>query len=201
MASSRDVRNLDSPYSRASARGERGRVAARVREARRSRRIGSAGRCPPASRAVSTRSRPGRSRPTSGMARRSTSGIAGSRSWARPGIRPIRSRLLDRANGLLFTGDTYYSGEIYLWTPETDLSAYTASIDRLAGLEPGLDTLLPAHGPPVAEPRRLLELQTGARWISGAAARTSSRPDEGRRLYRFEHFSILTAGTAGEKPR
>jgi hypothetical protein len=44
--------------------------------------------------------------------------------------------VLDRADGLLFTRDTYYSGEIYLWAPETSIADYTASIRKLAALEP-----------------------------------------------------------------
>ena len=55
-----------------------------------------------------------------------------------PGHTPDSICLLDRANGLLFTGDTYYSGEIYLWTPETSVADFAASIGKLVGLEPGL---------------------------------------------------------------
>jgi len=110
-----------------------------------------------------------------------------------PGHTPDSLALLDRENGLLFTGDTYYSGEIYLWAPETDLAAYTASIGRLARLEPGLKRVLPAHGPPVAEPRRLPELQQALQDIEAGTARFEEAP-EGRRLYRFEHFSILKNG-------
>jgi len=117
-----------------------------------------------------------------------------------PGHTPDSVSLLDRANGLLFTGDTYYSGEIYLWSPETDIADYAASIDRIAALEPGLKKLLPAHGPPVAEPRRLLELGQALQDIQGGSA-VFEPADEGRRMYRFEHFSILAAGPAGENPR
>ena len=56
-----------------------------------------------------------------------------------PGHTPDSICLLDRANGLLFTGDTYYSGEIYLWAPETSVPDYTASIARLAGLAAGAE--------------------------------------------------------------
>jgi len=36
-------------------------------------------------------------------------------------------------NGLLFTGDTYYPAPIWLFRPETDLDAYVASVQRIAG--------------------------------------------------------------------
>jgi hypothetical protein len=41
---------------------------------------------------------------------------------------PDAVSLLDRANGLLFTGDTYYPAPIWLYRPETDLDAYARSI-------------------------------------------------------------------------
>jgi glyoxylase-like metal-dependent hydrolase (beta-lactamase superfamily II) len=112
-----------------------------------------------------------------------------------PGHTPDSMCLLDAANGLLFTGDTYYAGEVFLWAPETDVARYEASIKRLVSLEPGLKLLLPAHGPPVAEPVQLLELQKALRDIDAGAVpfETTSR---GRRLYKFGHFSILTNAPA-----
>jgi glyoxylase-like metal-dependent hydrolase (beta-lactamase superfamily II) len=93
----------------------------------------------------------------------------------------------------LFTGDTYYSGEIYLWAPETIVTDYMASIDTLVRLEPGLRTLFPAHGPPVAEPRRLLELQKALQEIQVGAVQ-SEPTTENRRLFQFQHFSIVMGG-------
>ena len=43
-----------------------------------------------------------------------------------PGHTPDAISLIDRANGLLFTGDTYYPAPIWLFRPETDLDAYAA---------------------------------------------------------------------------
>ncbi len=51
---------------------------------------------------------------------------------ATPGHTPDAICLLDRAHGLLFSGDTYYPATIWLYRPETDLDAYSASIRRLA---------------------------------------------------------------------
>ena len=75
-----------------------------------------------------------------------------------PGHTPDAICLLDSANGLLFTGDTYYPGTIYLFAPETDLAAYDASIHKLAALAPKLKAVLGAHNFPVEPPSVLSKL-------------------------------------------
>src|SRR5262249_45497197 len=71
---------------------------------------------------------------------------------ATPGHTPDSIMLLDEANGLLFTGDMFYAGPIYLFRPETDLDAYVASMKKVSALAPRLKLLLPAHNVPVAGP-------------------------------------------------
>jgi glyoxylase-like metal-dependent hydrolase (beta-lactamase superfamily II) len=77
---------------------------------------------------------------------------------ATPGHTPDAISLLDRANGLLFTGDTYYPAPIWLFRPETDLKAYEHSIKRLAGFAPEVKTVLGQHNVPVAPPSVLRQL-------------------------------------------
>jgi glyoxylase-like metal-dependent hydrolase (beta-lactamase superfamily II) len=62
-----------------------------------------------------------------------------------PGHTPDSVVLFDRKNGLLFTGDTFYPGPIYLFVPETDFAAYVRTVARLAALEPQSKLLLPAQ--------------------------------------------------------
>jgi glyoxylase-like metal-dependent hydrolase (beta-lactamase superfamily II) len=69
-----------------------------------------------------------------------------------PGHTPDAICLLDSANGLLFTGDTYYPAPIWLFRPETDLDAYVASVKRLEALAPELKLVLGARNIPVAQP-------------------------------------------------
>ena len=69
--------------------------------------------------------------------------------------------LLDAENGLLWTGDTFYEGPIWLYAPETDLDAYARSLRKLVQYVPQLKALLPAHNTPWVEPERLLQLQAG----------------------------------------
>ena len=75
-----------------------------------------------------------------------------------PGHTPDSISLFDRANGLLFSGDTYYPGTIWLYRPETDLLAYGNSVRRLAALRPEVKLVLGAHNVPVAPPGRLEDL-------------------------------------------
>ena len=77
---------------------------------------------------------------------------------ATPGHTPDSICLFDRANGLLFSGDAYYPGPIWLFRPETDLVAYGKSVQRLAALQPQVKVVLGAHNVPVAPPQVLGEL-------------------------------------------
>src|SRR5258708_11932563 len=76
-------------------------------------------------------------------------------SVAPPGHTPDSISLLDAHNGLLFPGDTYYPGPIFLYRPETDLVAYQHSVERLAALAPKLQLLLPSPHLPLAHPPHL----------------------------------------------
>ncbi len=110
-----------------------------------------------------------------------------------PGHTPDSLCLLDRHNRLLFTGDTFYLGPIYIYVPETDVAAYARSIASLARLVPDLDLLLPGHNVPVAEPRNLARLRDAFNDVRNGRARAVLTED-GYREYRFEGFSLLLAG-------
>jgi glyoxylase-like metal-dependent hydrolase (beta-lactamase superfamily II) len=77
---------------------------------------------------------------------------------ATPGHTPDSISLFDAANGLLFTGDTFYPGTIWLYRPETDPTAYGKSVHRLAALAPHVKMVLGAHNVPVASPDVLTQL-------------------------------------------
>jgi glyoxylase-like metal-dependent hydrolase (beta-lactamase superfamily II) len=79
---------------------------------------------------------------------------------ATPGHTPDAISLIDRENGLLFTGDTFYpGGEIYLYRSETDFPAYLASVKTLATLAPRIKLVLGSHDIPVAQASVLAQLQ------------------------------------------
>lgn len=109
---------------------------------------------------------------------------------ATPGHTPDAISLFDRANSLLFTGDTYYPARIWLFRPETDLNAYDASIRRLSALAPQVKTVLGAHNIPVADPSVLPRLVSAFEKVR--SGKVASIPDEpGNVTYKVDGFSFL----------
>ena len=109
---------------------------------------------------------------------------------ATPGHTPDAISLIDRANRLLFTGDTYYPAPIWLFRPETDLNAYAISIRRLAALAPHIKLVLGAHNIPVAQPAVLAQLVSAFDLIRSGKIKAS--PDaSGKVLYRVGGISFL----------
>ena len=107
-----------------------------------------------------------------------------------PGHTPDAISLIDRGNGLLFTGDTYYPAPIWLYRPETDLDAYAASIRRLAALAPQVKLVLGAHNIPVAPPSVLPRLVNA--FDAVRAGKVTATPDSpGKVIYKVDGFSFL----------
>jgi glyoxylase-like metal-dependent hydrolase (beta-lactamase superfamily II) len=109
---------------------------------------------------------------------------------ATPGHTPDALSLLDRANGLLFTGDTYYPATIWLYRPETDLEAYAASIQRLAALTPQIKMVLGAHNIPVATPSVLPRLVTAFESVRAGKIRPTPA-SAGQVTYKVNDISFL----------
>lgn len=86
-----------------------------------------------------------------------------------PGHTPDEICLLDRKNSLLFTGDNFYPGPIWLYRPETDLDAYVQSVERIAALAPQVHLLLPSHNVPVDNPSQLPKLLGAIEKVRGEA--------------------------------
>jgi len=111
---------------------------------------------------------------------------------ATPGHTPDAVCVLDRANRQLFTGDTFYPGQIWLWVPETDFDAYRKSIEKITKLIDSVDVLRPAHSLLEADPKALLKVIPAIDGIrSGTNTAFTLRGD--RRVYQFDGFSIMVA--------
>lgn len=116
---------------------------------------------------------------------------------ATPGHTPDAIALLDRANGLLFTGDTYYPAPIWLYRPETDLDAYVASVKRLAALAPQLKLVLGAHNVPVASPTILPKLVTAIEAVR--AGKVMAERNAGKVFYHAGDITFLMSAPPSRK--
>lgn len=115
-----------------------------------------------------------------------------------PGHTPDAISLLDRAHGLLFTGDTYYPAPIWLYRPETNLDEYVASVKSLALLAPQIKLVLGQHNVPFAEPSVLPRLVVAIEAVR--AGKVPAEPqDGGRAIYRFDGFAFLLRAPTQEK--
>jgi len=109
-----------------------------------------------------------------------------------PGHAPDAVALIDREHGLLWPGDSFYEGPIWLYAPETSLVDYRESIHRLAALSQDLKAVLPSHNTPLAAPARLQKLAEAIDAVlTGRAQATTTA--EGQLEFIFQHFSLLTA--------
>lgn len=107
-----------------------------------------------------------------------------------PGHTPDAISLLDRAHGLLFTGDTYYPAPIWLYRPETNLDDYVASVKRLAALAPQVKLVLGAHNIPFAQPSVLPRLVVAIETVRAGKA-VAQPQDGGRAIYRSDGFDFI----------
>jgi glyoxylase-like metal-dependent hydrolase (beta-lactamase superfamily II) len=109
---------------------------------------------------------------------------------ATPGHTPDAITLYDRANGLLFTGDTYYPATIWLYRPETNFDQYARSVEQLAVLAPSIKLVLGAHNVPVAPPTVLSGLAHA--FTDLRAGKAECKPDKpGRQVCTVRNFSFL----------
>ena len=107
-----------------------------------------------------------------------------------PGHTDDTIALLDRNAGLLWSGDSFYEGPIWLFFPETDLAAYQQSVKRLASLASDLKAVFPAHNTPIADPALLIDLQKNLDLV--VAGKISATPvGDGNVEFKFDRFSFL----------
>jgi glyoxylase-like metal-dependent hydrolase (beta-lactamase superfamily II) len=114
-----------------------------------------------------------------------------------PGHTPDAISLLDRANGLLFTGDTYYPAPIWLYRPETNLDEYVTSVKRLAAFTPQLKLVFGAHNVPYAQPSVLPKLVIAIEAVR--AGKVPAEPQEdGKAIYHYDGISFLLRAPASK---
>lgn len=110
-----------------------------------------------------------------------------------PGHSPDSICLLDRKAKLLWTGDTFYTGALFVHLPGSDLDLFINSYEKLIALSRLYERLMPSHNEPWADKAILEEVLEAAREIR--AGRTGYTEDlEATRIRRYDYsrFSILT---------
>ena len=91
---------------------------------------------------------------------------------------------------MLFTGDTYYRGTVWLYRPETDLSAYDASVRRLAALGPDVKGVFGAHNV-VGDPPSVLPKLVSA-FEAVRAGKVAGTPGTGGKVrYKVDEIGFL----------
>ena len=108
-----------------------------------------------------------------------------------PGHSPDSLMLLDRANGFLWTGDTYHPRDMWLYSPGTDLAAWKKTMQMLAELSPTITQLFPAHNVLVDKPESLVKARDAFADIMSGRADREYDEELGTVRYLFDTFSIL----------
>jgi glyoxylase-like metal-dependent hydrolase (beta-lactamase superfamily II) len=103
--------------------------------------------------------------------------------------------LLDAEHGLLFTGDTFNDGGLWLQVLETNLHDFQASITRLTKIEGRLRYLFGGHTSARVEAGRLRPIGTAiAEILSGESGAGEAKGD--RIVFRIDGVEILTTRNA-----
>lgn len=107
-----------------------------------------------------------------------------------PGHAPDALCLLDRDNGILFTGDTFYLAPLYTHLEGSDFDAYADSAARLAALSDEYEHAYTAHNVPRVAGRYIVAMDRAFRAIIDATAGDYTKTD-GNRQYFFDDFSVI----------
>jgi glyoxylase-like metal-dependent hydrolase (beta-lactamase superfamily II) len=109
-----------------------------------------------------------------------------------PGHTPDSISLLDIQERLLFVGDTFYQGPIFLYRPETNLKDYIQSVEKLVSLinNNRVDLMVPSHNIPNVNPHLLiLAFEAIKKVIDGKIM--AKKTDDGLHEYEFTDFSFI----------
>tara|TARA_Y100000588_G_scaffold394833_1_gene517673 strand:- start:1403 stop:2413 length:1011 start_codon:yes stop_codon:yes gene_type:complete len=109
-----------------------------------------------------------------------------------PGHTPDATALVDRENGLLFTGDTFYDDNIWLFAPETNIDDYSSTIDRLVDIESATEYLFGAHSSARVDAGRLSQLQSSLRKLRSGKVQPFEQVGK-RLIYVIDGITFVTA--------
>jgi len=106
-----------------------------------------------------------------------------------PGHTPDAICLLDKANRILFTGDTFYPAPLYAHFGESNVDTYLETANYLAALQDSVDHLIPSHNEPWLSSIYLGKMAEAFQEIKDG--KKEYQETDGAKEYQFEGFSIL----------
>lgn len=111
-----------------------------------------------------------------------------------PGHSPDSICLLDKDAELFWTGDTFYTGAVYIHLPGSDLNAFINSYERMIALSLLYEKLMPSHNEPWVDKAILQEVLQAAEDIRAGKAEYIEGADEETRIRRYEYgrFAIIS---------
>ena len=111
-----------------------------------------------------------------------------------PGHSPDSICLLERDARLLFTGDMFYTGQIYTYLPGGDVPTFIQSYRRLMEYYSDFDRLMPSHNEPWVEKELLKKVLQAVEDIHTGKGKYIEGTDRGTpiRKYAYDRFSLIT---------
>lgn len=111
-----------------------------------------------------------------------------------PGHTPDSICILDRANKVFWTGDSFYPAPIYVYAPTTNLDQFIESFRKMTELIPEYEWVMPSHNEPKMEKHLIKECYEAAISIrDGTAGEYSEGVASGIKVHRHDYarFSLI----------
>ncbi|UJR25565.1 hypothetical protein I4U23_006910 [Adineta vaga] len=110
-----------------------------------------------------------------------------------PGHTPDSISLLDTQNRLLFVGDIFYPGPIYLYRPETNLEDYIKSLEKLIRIikTNNVELIIPSHNIPNVDPQLFVKTLDAMKMIKEGNITARKTDDDLYNEYKFDEFSFV----------
>ncbi len=110
-----------------------------------------------------------------------------------PGHTPDSISLLDFEERLLFVGDTFYQGPIFLYRPETNLEDYIQSLEKLVCVmkDNNIELIVPSHNIPNVNPHLLTMALEAIKQVQQGKIIGKRTDDNLCNEYEFDHFSFI----------
>lgn len=106
-----------------------------------------------------------------------------------PGHTDDSIALYEKEKGYMWTGDSFYSGSIWLFSPGTDLPSYRKSMEHLATYVPKLTAIFPGHDIPKTEPDLLAKAVQSLGEIMDGKIQADDE-EKGIQAFRFKGYNF-----------